>query len=62
MLRQCAQPQSVKVQAVQHIETIHSSAGDYFVLNGSKAFISGGGDTDVYLIMCRTGEDGSHYK
>ncbi|XP_076031544.1 isobutyryl-CoA dehydrogenase, mitochondrial-like [Oratosquilla oratoria] len=29
--------------------------GDYYILNGSKAFISGGGDTDVYLIMCRTG-------
>jgi len=23
-----------------------------------QAFISGGGDTDVYLIMCRTGEAG----
>lgn len=32
--------------------------GDDLILNGSKAFISGAGDTDVYLIMCRTGEDG----
>lgn len=24
-------------------------------LNGSKAFISGGGSSDVYLVMCRTG-------
>ena len=24
-----------------------------------QAFISGGGDTDVYLIMARTGEQGS---
>jgi len=32
--------------------------GDYYVLNGSKAFISGGGDTDVYLIMVRTGAQG----
>ncbi|MEM1313743.1 MAG: acyl-CoA dehydrogenase family protein [Pseudomonadota bacterium] len=27
-------------------------------LSGSKAFISGGGYSDVYLVMCRTGEDG----
>lgn len=27
-------------------------------LNGTKAFISGGGYSDAYLVMCRTGEDG----
>ena len=32
--------------------------GNTFILNGSKAFISGGGDTDVYLVMCRTGGKG----
>ncbi|XP_074793004.1 isobutyryl-CoA dehydrogenase, mitochondrial isoform X3 [Natator depressus] len=32
--------------------------GDTYVLNGSKAFISGGGDTDVYVVMCRTGGSG----
>uniref|UniRef100_A0A4W5QG61 short-chain 2-methylacyl-CoA dehydrogenase n=1 Tax=Hucho hucho TaxID=62062 RepID=A0A4W5QG61_9TELE len=32
--------------------------GDHYVLNGSKAFISGGGDTDVYIVMCRTGGKG----
>eukprot|EP00842_Homolaphlyctis_polyrhiza_P007046 jgi/Hompol1/930/HPOL_005470-RA len=32
--------------------------GDHYILNGSKAFISGGGDTDVYLIMVRTGGEG----
>ena len=26
-----------------------------FIVNGSKAFISGAGATDVYLVMCRTG-------
>jgi alkylation response protein AidB-like acyl-CoA dehydrogenase len=31
--------------------------GDY-VLNGSKAFISGGGRSDVYVVMCRTGGEG----
>ncbi len=29
-----------------------------FVLNGTKAFISGGGYSDVYLCMVRTGEEG----
>ena len=32
--------------------------GEYYVLNGSKAFISGGSVTDDYLVMCRTGGDG----
>ena len=32
--------------------------GDEYVLNGSKAFISGAGDTDIYLIMARTGDQG----
>ncbi|MCT4656779.1 MAG: isobutyryl-CoA dehydrogenase [Cohaesibacter sp.] len=32
--------------------------GDHYVLNGSKAFISGGGAADVYVVMVRTGEDG----
>ncbi|HEV7370946.1 isobutyryl-CoA dehydrogenase [Arenibaculum sp.] len=32
--------------------------GDHYVLNGSKAFISGGGASDVYVAMVRTGEAG----
>ncbi len=32
--------------------------GDEYILNGSKAFISGGGSSDVYLVMARTGVDG----
>ncbi|SNZ07338.1 isobutyryl-CoA dehydrogenase [Cohaesibacter gelatinilyticus] len=32
--------------------------GDHYVLNGSKAFISGGGVADVYVVMVRTGQDG----
>lgn len=31
--------------------------GDHYVINGSKAFISGGGVSDVYLCMVRTGDD-----
>src|SRR5947209_7741734 len=32
--------------------------GDHYVVSGSKAFISGGGENDVYVTMVRTGEDG----
>jgi len=32
--------------------------GDHYVLNGSKAFISGAGVSDVYVCMVRTGEEG----
>jgi len=32
--------------------------GDDYVLNGSKAFISGGGRSDIYLVMVRTGAPG----
>jgi alkylation response protein AidB-like acyl-CoA dehydrogenase len=30
----------------------------HYVLNGSKAFISGGPTSDVYAVMCRTGNEG----
>lgn len=32
--------------------------GDAYVLNGTKAFISGAGVSDVYVCMVRTGDDG----
>lgn len=32
--------------------------GDHYVLNGSKAFISGAGVSDLYVVMVRTGVDG----
>jgi hypothetical protein len=41
---------SLKTRAVRE--------GDHYVLNGSKAFISGGGASDLYLVMARTGEAG----
>lgn len=34
--------------------------GDYYVLNGSKAFISGGSVSDIYLCMVRTGDTSHH--
>jgi alkylation response protein AidB-like acyl-CoA dehydrogenase len=33
--------------------------GDAYVLDGAKAFITGAGDADLYIVMARTGE-GSH--
>jgi alkylation response protein AidB-like acyl-CoA dehydrogenase len=33
--------------------------GDGYVLNGSKAFISGAGASDIYVVMARTGEGGA---
>jgi alkylation response protein AidB-like acyl-CoA dehydrogenase len=32
--------------------------GDDYVVSGTKAFISGGAVSDVYLLMCRTGAEG----
>ena len=32
--------------------------GDHYVLDGAKAFISGGGRSDIYVVMARTGEGG----
>ena len=33
--------------------------GDHYVLNGAKAFISGGGMSDIYVVMARTSDDGA---
>ena len=33
--------------------------GDAYVLSGAKAFISGAGTSDVYVVMARTGGDGA---
>ncbi|MEY8039218.1 acyl-CoA dehydrogenase family protein [Saccharopolyspora cebuensis] len=33
--------------------------GDEYVLTGVKQFISGGGSSDVYVVMARTGEEGA---
>ena len=41
---------SLKAKAVR--------AGDHYVLDGSKAFISGGGVSDIYVCMVRTGGAG----
>ncbi|CZH81003.1 TPA: acyl-CoA dehydrogenase family protein [Legionella pneumophila] len=43
---------SLKTRAVKE--------GEYYVLNGAKAFISGGSVSDVYLCMVRTGDESHH--
>jgi len=40
------------------LKTKAERAGDQYVLNGSKAFISGGGVSDIYVCMVRTGAAG----
>ncbi|EHH1281216.1 acyl-CoA dehydrogenase family protein [Vibrio parahaemolyticus] len=41
------------------LTTTASKKGDTYVLNGGKAFISGAGETDVLVVMARTGEVGA---
>jgi butyryl-CoA dehydrogenase len=39
------------------LKTFAQKEGDHYVLNGAKAFISGGGVSDVYAVMVRTGDE-----
>lgn len=41
------------------LQTTARKDGDDYVLNGAKVFISGGGFSDVYLVMARTGGAGA---
>lgn len=40
------------------LRTTAKRDGEHYVLNGSKAFISGARTSDLYVVMCRTGEAG----
>ena len=40
------------------LKTTARQDGDYYLVNGTKQFISGGGVNDVYVTMVRTGVDG----
>ncbi len=40
------------------LRTTARREGDHYVLNGAKAFISGAGVSDIYVVMVRTGEAG----
>lgn len=50
------EPGSGSDAAALRTKAVRSNEG--YVLNGTKAFISGGSYSDVYLSMVRTGEDG----
>lgn len=41
------------------LKTKAAKDGDSYVLNGAKAFISGGGTSDIYVVMARTSDDGA---
>ena len=41
------------------LRTKADSDGDDYIINGSKAFISGAGETDVLVLMMRTGDSGA---
>ena len=41
------------------LKTTAKRDGDHYVVNGTKQFISGGGVSDVYVTMVRTGVDGA---
>jgi alkylation response protein AidB-like acyl-CoA dehydrogenase len=40
------------------LKTRAARDGDHYVVSGSKAFISGGGENEVYVTMVRTGAEG----
>jgi alkylation response protein AidB-like acyl-CoA dehydrogenase len=40
------------------LTTLARREGEHYVLDGTKAFISGGGVSDIYVVMARTGEGG----
>jgi alkylation response protein AidB-like acyl-CoA dehydrogenase len=40
------------------LRTTAKRDGDHYVVNGSKQFISGGGENEVYVVMVRTGDAG----
>jgi alkylation response protein AidB-like acyl-CoA dehydrogenase len=40
------------------LKTAAKRDGDYFIVNGSKQFISGAGENELYVTMVRTGVDG----
>ena len=41
------------------LRTTAKREGDEYVLNGAKAFISGAGTSDVYVVIARTGAEGA---
>ena len=50
------EPGSGSDSAALRTRAVRSNEG--YALTGTKAFISGGGYSDAYIVMCRTGDDG----
>lgn len=48
------EPDSGSDAQAMKTNAVLSSCGTYYTLNGSKAFISGGGVSDLYVVMCKT--------
>jgi alkylation response protein AidB-like acyl-CoA dehydrogenase len=42
------------------LKTSAKRSGSYYVLNGSKQFISGAGSADFYFVFARTGDEGAN--
>ena len=49
---------ALRTRAVRVSGPAGNPDGDYYVIDGSKAFISGAGSTDLLVVMARTGEPG----
>ena len=49
------EPNSGSDAIAMKTKAVETPDGD-FVLNGSKMFISGGGVSDLYIVMAKTGE------
>jgi butyryl-CoA dehydrogenase len=42
------------------LETSAASDGQHYVVNGTKAWVSNGGQADVYVVFCRTDKSSKH--
>jgi alkylation response protein AidB-like acyl-CoA dehydrogenase len=49
------EPNSGSDAGAMKTKAVETADGD-FILNGSKMFISGGGVSDLYIVMAKTGD------
>ncbi|NDW60267.1 acyl-CoA dehydrogenase, partial [Yangia sp. PrR004] len=40
----------------KNMKTFAKKDGDDYIINGTKSFITGGGVSDIYFVMCKTSE------
>lgn len=48
---------AMKTSAKKVNYSLNTKDGDDYIINGSKCFITGGSVSDVYFVMCKTGEN-----